>query len=78
MRRNSISLDPITKRFTQVNDPPGRPHKIILTEEDKKRVLEEFRELFSREPDQDELEDLYVEERKVKREHLNNTGSPQG
>ena len=70
-RRNhsNVTLDPITKTFIQLNDPPKpeKQPKVELTEDDKKRVLGEFRRIFNREPDPDELEELYIEERKVKR-----------
>lgn len=60
-----IILDPITKRFVQLNDPP-KPHKVELTKQDKERVLEEFKEVMEREATEEEKEDLFREERKIK------------
>jgi len=66
IRKNSITFDRATKTFTQL-DPPEKPVKVELTVEDKKRVIEEFRGLFNREPDEEEKEDLFLEELKLKR-----------
>ena len=64
---NKILLDPITKRFIQVKEPPKevvaeKPPEIVLTEDDKKRVIAEFIAIFDREPDQSEAETLFEEE----------------
>lgn len=63
----TIMYDPITKRFTQLDDPPGRPHKIELTEKDKARLIKDFKELIKRGPTEEEVETLLTEERKIKR-----------
>lgn len=72
MRRNSVTLDPITKKFTQL-DPPEKQPKVELTKEDKERVVKDFVEIMGRKPDQEEIEELFIEERKLK----NNSGSNQ-
>lgn len=69
----TVIFDLVTKRFTQI-DPPEKPPKVELTLEDKKRVIAEFRAIFNREPDQEEIEELFIEERKLK----NNSGSNRG
>lgn len=74
MKRNSVTLDPITKKFTQIN-PPEKLPKVELTEEDEERVVKQFRDIFNRDPSPDELLELYIEERKIKQEHLNNGSS---
>ena len=51
-RKNSMILDPTTKRFTEV-DPPEKQVVVELTEEDKIRVVKEFEEIMGRLPDED-------------------------
>lgn len=70
IKRNSITYDRITRKFTQLNPGPEKQPKVELTKADKKRVLEEFRELFNRDPSPDELDELYFEERKLKRKKI--------
>lgn len=70
MKRNNITLDSETKRFIQIK-PPEKLPPVELTLEDKARVLEEFRQIFKREPDPEEIEELFIEELKLK----NNIGS---
>lgn len=67
-RRNysNVSYDPITKKFTQVNDPP-KEKPVELTEDDKERVIKDFKEVMGREPTEEEVEELLIEERKIKR-----------
>jgi len=60
-----IILDPITHKFTQINDPEKLP-KIELTTADKAKVVKEFIEIFGRKPTKDEEEELYSEELKIK------------
>lgn len=68
MKRNSVTFDSITKRFTQLDDPPPKKApKVELTEEDERRVIESFKEIMKREPTEEEKETLFVEERKIKR-----------
>ena len=61
----NVALDPVTKKFIQLNDPP-KPHKVELTLADKKRVIDEFKEVMGREPTEEEKEELFIEERKIK------------
>ena len=62
-----VMLDPITKRFTQVNNPPNvRPLEVVLTNGEKEKVIKEFREIFGREPTEAEKEELFLEELKIK------------
>lgn len=66
-RKNSVTLDPVTKRFTQLNDPESEKHpKVELTKEEEKRVIDEFREVMGREPTEEEKEELFIEEKKLK------------
>ena len=68
-----IMYDPATKRFTQVNDPPKvKPLEIVLTDKEKERVIKEFIEVMEREPTQEEIEELFLEELKLK--HLDLEG----
>lgn len=63
-----IILDPITKKFIQLNDPkPEKPVKIELTLAEKKRLVKEFVELFDRQPNEEEKETLFSEELKLKK-----------
>lgn len=64
-RKNSITLDPVTKTFAEV-DPPSRPVKVELTKEDKERVIKDFVEVMKREPTEEEVETLLTEEKKIK------------
>ena len=50
------------------DDPkPEKPPKVELTKADKKRVIDEFKEVMEREPTEEEVEELYAEEKKLKR-----------
>jgi len=64
-RRNSMAYNPITKRFIEI-DPPEKPPRVELTEEEKKKVIESFKEIIKREPTPDEVEELLSEELKIK------------
>ena len=63
---SNVSLDPITKTFIQ-QDPPEKQVKVELTIADKERVIEDFKEVMGRLPDEAEKESLFIEERKIKR-----------
>lgn len=58
--RKRVGLDPITKKFFRIDNP--KQPLLELTVEDKARVVSEFRTIFKREPDKDEIDDLYREE----------------
>lgn len=68
IRRNSITFDPIAKKFTKVNDPPEKPLPVELTEEEKRSVIAEFKDIFGRSPNEAEIEELFLEEVKLKQE----------
>lgn len=62
----TVIFDPVTKRFAQL-DPPDRPHKIKLSEEDEARLIKDFKEVMKREPTEEEVETLMVEERRIRK-----------
>jgi hypothetical protein len=63
----NVTLDIISRKFTQVHEPKHeKPLKMELTEEERKRVVRDFIELFDRPPSQKEKEELFIEERKIK------------
>jgi len=65
----TVIFDPITKKFTQLENPVKlRLLEVVLTEEEQHRVIAEFKDIFGREPVQEEIEELFIEERKLKRE----------
>jgi len=61
----NVLFDPMTKRFIQVK-PAEKPPPIVLTLDDKERLIKEFRGIFNREPDGEEIEVLLTEELKLK------------
>lgn len=61
IRKNSITYNPLTKTFTQL-EPVERQPLLELSEEARVRVIKDFREIFNREPDQEEVDELYREE----------------
>lgn len=67
LRKNSITLDSVTKRFIQLNDPePERPPKVELTRAEKENLIKDFKEVMEREPTEEEKETMFVEERKLR------------
>lgn len=64
-RKNSIIYNPITKTFAEV-DPPEKWHRAVLTEQDKVRLIADFKAVMKREPTEEEVETLLTEERKIK------------
>lgn len=65
LRRNSITYNETTKIFTQL-DPPEEKHRVELTEDDKARLIRDFVEVMKREPSEEEVLTLMVEEKKIK------------
>ena len=63
----TVIYDPITKRFTQVNNPVEvKPPPVVLAIEEKERVVREFKEIMEREPTKEEIDELFIEELKLK------------
>ena len=65
IRRNSVTFNPITKTFTQ-SAPPEKQPRVELTVAEKERLIGDFRDVFKRSPDEDEIETLFIEERKIR------------
>lgn len=63
-----VVYDPVTKKFTQIDNPQvkEKPLEVVLTEEEKNRVIDAFKDIMEREPDQEEIEELFSEEVKLK------------
>lgn len=80
---NVITFDPETLTFTQNNPRPVKHHLMELTKEARTRVLTDFKAIFNREPDKDEVDELLREEfrsiykrlpNKIEVERMNNKG----
>ena len=63
----TVVYNPETKRFTQLNNPVEvKPPPVVLTNKEKEELIKEFKEIFKREPTEEEKEELFLEELKIK------------